>query len=276
MTLGRSRGFLDLTVLVCCSDDFDLHPALDSIDDDVRVVASITPNPMIQEFLERRSIPFAVSAIGNHAEVANAGLRLVTTPAVLIIDSDTTLKAGAIEAVRHCLRTSSVVNVPIEFAATESKISGLIARVRDFDNRYDNPAYKPGIAFRMSVCERVGGYWYDSRVAWPCDAELLSRLRQHRVDIAHLDRPGLVHRPNTLKHVVRAYYNYGIGDAQRMALLDQDTHWRPLKNLVTRYRACVADREFSPAMFGLLALLDACSLLGIARGLVDVKRPARA
>lgn len=54
----------NLSVVVCCSNDFDLAHALDSVDDAVEIIASITPNRMIERYLELKEIPHAVSRSG--------------------------------------------------------------------------------------------------------------------------------------------------------------------------------------------------------------------
>jgi len=261
-----------LSVVVCCSNDFDLAHTLDSIDEDVEVVASITPNRMIEHYLRMRGVRYAITPVGNHAVTTNSGIDLVQGDAVLIIDSDTVLLPGVIDKVRQRLATSPVVNVPIAFDAEDVKLSRLIARLRTFDNSYDAPAYKPGIAWRLDIRPSIGGYWYDPTVAWPCDAELLGRLRRFGIPIDHLSQPGIVHRPISLRHALRAYYHYGIGDSRRMALLGQDTHWWPLANLAFRYRSALAATRNDPALLALLLVLDAMSLAGILGDIPTVRK----
>jgi glycosyltransferase involved in cell wall biosynthesis len=271
-----------ISVVICCSNDFDLTRAIDSVDEAVEIVATITPNRMIEDYLKMKGIPYAVTPVGNHAVTTNAGIESATGDAVLVIDSDTVLLPGTIARVRAALADALVVNVPIRFESEDRELSRLIARLRDFDNTYDQPAYKPGIAFRMDLREKVGGYFYDPSVAWPCDAELLGRLRASAIPITHLPAPGIVHRPISLRHLLRAYFHYGIGDARRISLLRQETHWHP-HNLVARYRAAWAAARESrdPALLGLLVAADSMSLSGIVSdellrraGLRRVEEPA--
>lgn len=254
---------MEISVVICCSDDFDLPRAIESVDEGVEIVAAITPNRLIEQYLEHVGIPYATTPRGNHAVTTNAGLELATGDAALVIDSDTFLVPGTIDRVRDYLELAPVVNLPISFADDGTKVSRTIARLREWDNRYDKPAYKPGIAFRMDVRDRIGGYWYDSSVAWPCDAEMLTRLRDNGVSIVHLPTPGLVHRPIGVRHLLRAYFHYGVGDARRMRLLRQETHWWPLRHLAFRYGSALRVARRDPAVLVAVAGVDAVSLAGI-------------
>lgn len=253
-----------LSVVICCSNDFDLVHAIDSVDEEVEIVVSITPNRLIEDYLSLRDIPYVITPLGNHAVTANAGIELANGDAVLIIDSDTALLPGAISRTINGLRKGPIVNLPITFAAGTNWLTRMVGQVRDFDNTYNQPAYKPGIAFMLSVREQLGGYWYDPRIEWSCDAELLTRIRDRRITIIHLDEPSLVHRPVPLTHAIRAYFNYGIGSSRKISILKQETHWTR-SNLERRYRTAVREMQARGGlgMLAMLTLLDMSSLTGL-------------
>jgi len=268
---------VDISVIVCCSNDFDVLHALESAREAYEIIVAMTPNALLEDYLARRGVRFVLAPAGNHAILTNAGLDQVTQSTVIIIDSDTVLVPGTLAAVRTALEDAEIVNVPIEFDPGSNVVTRAVAKVRTFDNSYDGQAYKPGIAWRMSVKQRLGGYWYDSRVRWPCDAEMLWRIREYGITIRHLPEPGLVHRPNPLAHAVRAYFHYGVGDGRRIAALDQDTHWWPIRHLRKRYCAAAQtartlSRREAAGFLAALLTLDGCSLLGLAW---ELARPAR-
>lgn len=276
----RADALPSLTVVVCCSEDTDVIHTLDSIDDEVDVVATITPDPLIEEFLTTRGIPFAITPRGNHAVTTNAGIALARTDAVLIVDSDTVLEPGVVRRTREALAHHRVVNLRIGFAATDTASSRAAAALRTFDNTYDQPAYKPGIAFALDLVGDIGGHWYDPRVAWPCDAELLNRLRAADIEVHHLPGPGIVHRPVPVGHLLRAYFHYGKGDARQMLEIGHPTHWWPVSNLAFRYRSALAEADDLDAArwISLLVVVDAASLAGIATeswSLARRREPAR-
>jgi hypothetical protein len=234
-----------ISVVVCCSNDFDVVKLLESIDhSEVEIIGALTPNPLIEEYFTNRGYRYALTPVGNHGATANAGMALATTDKILLVDSDCVFDSGAVKAVDDALDRSAVVNLPIRFAARDSALSQAIATCRHFDNTYNRAAFKPGIAFRAEVRQLIGGYWYDERICWPCDSELLWRLKQLNVPIEHLDGVAIEHRPISLQHALRAYHAYGRDGWKRVTALRQTTHLYPLSNLAGKSRA-ILDRSRS-------------------------------
>lgn len=222
---------MSISVVVCCSDDFDVYKMLDSIDHpDAEIIGALTPNRIIEKYFESRGYRYALARKGNHGATANAGIEIAAHDKILIVDSDCVLDPGAVKAVEDALDNSMVVNLPIRFAVGDSLLSRAIATCRRFDNAYKSAALKPGIAFRRDLNPRIGGYWYDERVRWVCDSEFLWRLRKYDIDVEHLADHAIEHRPIPLRHALRAYTAYGRDGWYRVAKLKQTTHLYPPAN----------------------------------------------
>lgn len=222
---------MSISVVVCCSDDFDVYKMLDSIDHpDAEIIGALTPNRIIEKYFDNMGYRYALARKGNHGATANAGIAVASHDKILIVDSDCVLDPGAVKAVEDALDNSSVVNLPLRFAAGNSLLSSAIAACRQFDNLYKSAALKPGIAFRKDLSPRIGDYWYDERVHWVCDSEFLWRLRKYDIDIEHVVGYEIEHRPISLRHALRAYTAYGRDGWYRVAKLNQTTHLYPPAN----------------------------------------------
>ena len=254
---------MGMTVVICCSNDFDLAKTIASIDADVQIIVSATPNSLLETWMRVARIDYVLTPRGNHSATTNAGMQAAVTEKVFVLDSDTVLTPGTLRAVELALDENRVVNVPIIFEDTGGRISRSIAACRNFDNVYYKAAYKPGIGFRSDVRSDIGGYWFDERILWACDSELLWRLNHHGIPIHHLDSFAIVHRPNTFKHVVRAYFHYGKDGWKRVSELKQTTHIMPLANLETKLRLLFQNMQRQPnlalnLLFDLLYILGFC------------------
>ena len=106
---------MDLSIVISCSDDFHIEKTLDSIDEDVEVVCSITPNPEIEKILNNRCIPYVITPKGNHSVTTNAGIALAKNDKLLLMDSDCVFVPGAIREISEALDKYLVVNAKIIF-----------------------------------------------------------------------------------------------------------------------------------------------------------------
>jgi glycosyltransferase involved in cell wall biosynthesis len=251
-----------MSVVVCCSNDFDVAKAVASIDADVELIGSLTPNELIESYFRMMGAAVAVTPRGNHAVTTNAGMEIASHEKIFVVDSDCVLEPGAVAAVEAALDKHLVVNLPIRFAHDGSRVSRAIAACRNFDNTYSRAAYKPGIAFRAELRDKLGGYWYDERIAWPCDSELLWRLRNLDIAIHHLEGRAIVHRPISLRHACRAYFSYGRDGWKRVTVLHQTTHLVPLSNFGRKLSALFKRARTEPGVL-LNLVFDALYIGGL-------------
>lgn len=239
---------MSISVVVCCSNDFDVVKLVASIDHPgAEIIGAFTANPMIEDYFSNRGYKYAVTPVGNHGATANAGIALASCEKILVVDSDCVLDPGAVRAVEEALDRAPVVNLPIRFASEQTLVSRAIATCRDFDNTYNRAALKPGIAFRKAVRDRIGGYWYDERIRWPCDSEFLWRLNRYQVPIEHVEGFAIEHRPIPLAHALRAYLAYGRDGWKRVAHLGQTTHLHPA-NFAAKLKAMAARGRREPGL----------------------------
>lgn len=77
---------MDISIVICCSDDWHILDTLDSIDEEVDIVCSITPNAEIEAFLRGKNFTVVVTPKGNHSITTNAGIELAKYDKVLLMD----------------------------------------------------------------------------------------------------------------------------------------------------------------------------------------------
>src|SRR5690606_12474429 len=101
---------MDISVVINCSDEMHILETLDSIDEDVEIICSITPNPIIGKILKNKKIPYAITPNGSHSVTTNAGIQLVTNDKFILMDSDCVFAPGAIRMMGNSLNEHLVVN----------------------------------------------------------------------------------------------------------------------------------------------------------------------
>lgn len=232
-----------MSVVVSCSNDYHVFETIDSIDENVEIVCSLTPNRLIERLLAERKIPYCITPRGNHSVTVNAGVGLSSHPKVILIDSDCVFGRGSIRLLARSLDEYEAVNARVVFQSHDL-ISDCIGRCRDFDygvgypdyDSYGPPLFRPGIGFHRSLIERLGGL-FDPRIPWTEDAELTYRLHRAGVPIRHVADAIVYHLPVRLRHHFRAYYFYGKGDKLREMVLGQYCGGKTTARVARRCRA---------------------------------------
>ena len=123
---------MSMTVVICCSDDFDVARTIASIDTEVEVIVSLTPSKLLETWMRLARIDYVLTPRGNHSATTNAGMAAAMHEKILVLDSDTVLTPGTLQAVELALDEHRVVNVPIVFEDSGQIISRAIATCRKF------------------------------------------------------------------------------------------------------------------------------------------------
>ncbi len=212
---------MDISIVINCSDDFHVFKTIESIDENVEIICSITPNHEIAAKLKKMGIPFAITAKGSQSKTTNAGINLVTNNKFILMDSDCYFEKGFIRSVYLLLDSYLVVNGNIIFDYNDTPLSKAIAKCKKFDDRYENLAHKPGLGLRKDILENIGNYWFNEVLPWAEDSELSYRIYQAGIEICHAQEPSIHHLPTPYIHNLRSCFRYGGGDYLRHSVLTQ-------------------------------------------------------
>jgi hypothetical protein len=238
---------VDLSIVINCSDDFHVFETIASIDEDVEIICSITPNEKIATRLKEMAIPYAVTPKGSQSKTTNAGISLTTNNKFILMDSDCYFEEGFIRRVYFLLDEYLVVNGHIIFDYNDSLLSRAISKCKNFDDKYENFAHKPGLGLRKDLLNYIGGDWFNEILPWAEDSELSYRIDKAGVRIYHEREFSIHHLPTSYKHNLRSCFRYGGGDYLRHRVLgDIDS-----ASLVDKYKEVL--KKFS--FFEILVML---------------------
>lgn len=202
---------MDMSVVIRCGDDERVFRCVDSIDEDVEVIVSTSPNPGFQKKLAARGIDFRLAPRGNLSIVSNVGFEAASYDRVLITDSDTAFEKGCIRRMHDALEKHRVVRAKLEFKHDKSvPFSRVVAEARDFVNSLPL-VYTPGIAVRKDILPDIGGFLFNDPVPFAVDADLDYRIKRARIFVGFLDDAIIYHDAENLMHDLRAAYRIGGG-----------------------------------------------------------------
>lgn len=242
---------MDLSIVINCSDDLHIFSTLESIDEDVDIVISMTPNQIIEADLTRLGFFYVLTPKGNQSLTTNTGIDYAKFEKIILMDSDCKFSPGAIRLIANALDKYMVVNGKIVFENNGSFLSRMISECRDFDNTYDKPIYKPGLGVRKELVKYVC-FWFNPIVRWTDDADLSYRIYSANINITHLDNPCIYHAPISIMHNFRSSFRYGIADYIRVSFLSQKSDLSWISYELTRYKSLFKNKGLLVFLFMLL------------------------
>jgi glycosyltransferase involved in cell wall biosynthesis len=208
-----------MSVIIPCRDDVRIEQCLASIDDDVEVVISLNGrsrqvDKIVSDFAAaHKQTVILKSDVPNLAAALEAGSVNASGEILLYMDSDCRFTPGTIRRFKVASEQKEVVKGNIIFEAGRG-VSRVIARSREHHTAEQITAYKPPLALRAAIKERIGGFFFDPRLIWREDSDLDYRIRQARIPIHYEPEALILHPPLTLKQDLRSAYRYGIGLAR--------------------------------------------------------------
>lgn len=223
---------MKLSVVIKCSNDERVFSCLKSIDEDIEVFITMTPNKRLENIFEKMGIRYCITPKGNLSITSNAGIRMTTHDKFILMDSDSVFEKGCIRKIYEKLKANLVVKPRIIFLAKrDSTLSQILASGRDFENRKELVAYTPGLGLRKELAKYIGGYFFQERVRWSEDSELDNRIKKAKIPIYNLPEAVVYHDAVTLKHELRGAFQFGAGKRQAVVFSGEE-RVNLLKNFV--------------------------------------------
>lgn len=210
---------MGLSIVIPVSQDFRLLDCLKSIDIDSEIVVVFNNNPS-KKLIEssrkdQRVNPVVVNDIGcNLAKVFNIGIEASSHKCVLLANSDCIFLPGRLGAYFDELLIHPVVKGHIQFQSN-SLTTRLVAELRFLFHEFfseKKSLFGPGLAFRRSISEKIGGYYFDEDMGWGEDGELSERIYASGLDVQHLPGYVLSHPPESMRHDLGVAYKIGYGE----------------------------------------------------------------
>lgn len=179
---------------------FDCIASIKKTSPSSKIKISILPSRILEKEIAKLNIKYCVVQKGNISLTTNKGLELIKKGKVLITDSDTIFDKNCIKLLDKALEKYEVVKPQIVFKNNGSITSVLVANLRKYFNSMNNKMFTPGLAFRMSIKNKIGGYYFDNKVVWGEDSEFSSRVEHARLKTYVEKKARLFHPPVSLKH----------------------------------------------------------------------------
>jgi len=202
-------GFCDdVTAVVRGSSDPRVFDAVGSVEDQCRVIAAITPDTAIEAGLRSRGTRYVVSPRGNPAQTSLRAFEHVSTPLVLLLDSDCIVYPGTVDRLVGRLTAEGLdaIAARVDFAhRTWSTRMTSVQREHQY-YAFDR-FYEPGLLLNVESVTAKVGYVFSSTFPFTPDGELDLRVRQTpsvswTVDsVAGLEHAALSYRANLGSHV---------------------------------------------------------------------------
>ena len=250
-----------LTLIIPVSKDIRLQRCLDCLPAWVKVVIVLNNDPSAEVIAialansRCKTVKLCQSPC-NLATTCNAGIALAETEWVMFTDPDCVISEALLLEVVQSFEGYDVVKARVSFAS-KSWSSRLVANVRYLHHhvfRDGTSLYAPGLAFRTSICSKIGGYFFDERISWGEDGELSSRILASGLVIRYLDQT-VCHDSESMTHDLGGAIRIGAGEWQ----FDQSNNiaWstRLRKDLMAvfdqrgRFRQALAKFGFATALY---------------------------
>ncbi len=203
---------LDLSLIIRCCEDERIFRCIDSVDENIEIIASLTPDDYLEKKIKDRGIKYCLSPKGNLSFTTNKAIKLADYNMLIIMDSDSVFAPGTIKKMWQALKENLIVKPKVIFKHN-SLTSKLVAKKLDYGYTYKPKAYSPGLGLRKELKERVGGYLYNNKVEWSEDGDLDRRIKKNNIEIRLLNEAIIYHDPKRLRKDIRDSIKCGIGIA---------------------------------------------------------------
>ncbi len=205
---------LDLSVVICVSDDIRIEKTLESIKENCEVVVVLNqPSEevinIINKYKNNDCFELNVYKLPekNLGKARNIGTKHAKNEKVVFIDSDCIVTNGSLKKYDILLDNYLLVDGRVKYR-DDSFQSKIISKVRE----QGIPGYAlcPSMGINKKILEFSNGYFFDEDIKWVEDAELNDRLNG-KIKIGVINEITCIHDNLTFKLDLTSAYRYGTG-----------------------------------------------------------------
>lgn len=200
-----------ISIVIPCSSDLLLEQCINSIDSAVEVIVSLgRPTPEVKQLLTK--FPDVKIVETDQLGIAisyNKGIEIATNDWILLMDSDCTFSAGAIDKMWQLTDNFRIVRGKVAFRATDL-ISSITSRLREFTTSDNLNAYSPPLLFNKDIVNQIG-YYFRPELVWAEDADFNNRVQSNHIALGYAPEAIIFHRPLSFRRDLRSAFYYGVG-----------------------------------------------------------------
>ena len=172
---------LDLSVVICVSDDIRIINTLKSINDNCEVIVvlnspSIKVRQIVESFKNNNIYKLNIFEIPekNLSKARNVGTNKASYDKVVYIDSDCIVTKNCLKIYCKLLDEFLLVDGKVKYLDDNFQ-SKIISRVRE--KGIPGYALCPSMGLNKKIIKYLNGYFFDEDIKWVEDTELNDRLR---------------------------------------------------------------------------------------------------
>jgi glycosyltransferase involved in cell wall biosynthesis len=129
---------------------------------------------------------------------------------IIIMDSDCEFTSGCIKRIITGLEGTNFSKGNLLYRANNWS-TRLVAKARETHSSSINNTYTPLLAFRKSVVEKIGGYYFSPVIPWTSDHELSQRIARNQLTTKFVDDAVAYHKSTSIKEDMNSAIRYGMG-----------------------------------------------------------------
>lgn len=229
------------SIVIPVKDDPLIFRCLESVDETVEVI--VVTNGSTPEYVKSlgsfEKYPLEIVSLEKPGIGAayNAGAEKATGDFILLMDSDCVFSPGSIRALATGLGSGNFARGRVVFSI-HNWATHMTARTREYTEdalRTGRPnAYSPPLLYRKDVIEHMGGYHFDSRLAWREDRDFELRRRAAGLPVALVVKGTIIHKPLSIRADLASVRNYGAGQhhGERLGLFSKLSAWHEFAKTV--------------------------------------------
>ncbi|KKQ47857.1 MAG: hypothetical protein US95_C0035G0008 [Candidatus Woesebacteria bacterium GW2011_GWB1_38_5] len=210
-----------ISVVIPVSNDLRLINCIESIDESVEVVISLNKaskdiKKLVKNILNnqefKKFLKIVVCEIkeASIAEAYNNGIKHSSYSKILLMDSDCTFGKETIKKLNNNLGNNFLSKGRV-FFKSNSWISHIIARAREYHTSDKVNAYSPPLLFSKKIINYIGGYYFHPKLCWSEDSEFDLRVKKAGLEISY-DPTAVVYHPTlSLWSDLKSSFWYGVG-----------------------------------------------------------------
>lgn len=236
---------LNLSVIIPVSKDLKIRECLQSIDAIVEIIVVLNnfPSKEVIKIVEddKRCVPVYLDGPGcNLAKVFNIGISSAINEKIVLTNSDCLFTPGLLDNLCLKLDEYEIVKAQVAFSfdgyrqRLVSECRRLFHQVFDGGTKF----FGPGLSFKKTISQKIGGYFFDEVVAWGEDGELSIRLHKANLKFFILDEK-IKHGGESITHDLRIAFKIGKGNGAK----DKQKKPRVLSAFLDDIRSLITDRK---------------------------------
>lgn len=206
---------MDLTIIIPVHDDLRIERCVESIDEEVEIVAALNrPTEEISDLVERLGLSTCEIDKNNLGMAYNAGLDAASHDLVLFMDSDCVFEPGAIRKLYSEFEANPDLMLAKGYVVfhSDSLETEITRRARTVNTSNVPYAFIPPLMLKKQVFDEINdGYRFAEDVVWCVDYEFELRRAASEIPVRLVPEARIHHEPIRIKSDFKSAFKYGTG-----------------------------------------------------------------